>query len=133
MRDLRNFALPMAALLAGLVLTPAAALADTIITGLNHSDQPVTVNVGFNAEVPIADPDETRLAATQKVWRERVYRLGREECTRLLAVVAETCRLTSINVSTDIRQYPYNPTLPLLYINGNDEFAITVKYEADAE
>jgi hypothetical protein len=61
MRNLRNLALPAVALLAGLTLAPGAAVAvavavaETSVVALFPAGQPVTVNVGFNAEVPLAD------------------------------------------------------------------------------
>ncbi len=132
MRELRNIALPIMGLLAGLVLTPAAALAEASVVALIPVGRPVTVNVGFNAEVPLVDPDEAKLAAAQKAGREYVYKLARNECALLLATIAKTCIPTSLHVSTNVRQQNYYATEPLLYIDGNADFTITLKDEAVA-
>ncbi len=132
MRSLRFFALPAVVLLAGLVFAPGAAPAEASVVALIPVGRPVTVNVGFNAEVPLVDPDEAKLAAVQKAGREYFYKLARGECALLLATIAETCILTSLHVSTNVRQQNYYATQPLLYIDGNADFTITLKNEAVA-
>jgi len=126
MRSFRIFALPAVALLAGLVLAPGAAPAEATIMALAHGGQPVNVNVGFNTQVPLPDLSEETLAAAQRAGREYVYRLGREECLLLKAIIAKTCRLTNLNINTQIQQHN-NPATPLLYINGNATFTIGLK------
>ncbi len=126
MRDLRILALPAMALLAGLALAPGAAPAKASIVALPHGTQPVNVSVGFNTQVPLPDLSEETLAAAQKAGREYVYRLGRDECALLKAVIAKTCRLTNLNINTQIQQHN-NPAAPLLYINGNATFTISLK------
>ena len=134
MRDLRNFALPVVALLAGLVLAPGAAVAEaSIMAPFPGGAQPVNVSVGFNTQVPLPDLSEETLATAQRAGRAYVYRLGRDECALLKATIAKTCRLTNLNINTQIQQHN-NPGTPLLYINGNANFTISLKDEtADAE
>ena len=126
MRVLRLFTLPAMALLAGLALAPGAAPAAASIIALPHGSQAVNVSVGFNTQVPLPDLSEETLAAAQKAGREYVYRLGRDECALLKAVIAKTCRLTNLNINTQIQQHN-NPGAPLLYINGNATFTISLK------
>ncbi len=128
MRDLRNFALPAVALLAGLVLAPGAAPAEASIMAPFDGGQPVNVSVGFSTQVPLPDLSEAALATAQRAGREYVYRLGRDECALLKAIIAKTCRLTNLNINTQIQQHN-NPGLPLLYINGNANFTISLKDE----
>ncbi len=131
MRIYRFFALPAVALLAGLTLAPGAAPAEATIMALpDHGAQSVNVNVGFNTQVPLADLSEASLAAAQKAGREYVYRLGREECALLRAIIAKTCRLTNLNINSQIQQYSH-PGAPQLYINGNASFTITLKDEVE--
>jgi len=133
MRDLRNIALPVVALLAGLVLAPRAAPAEASIMAPFDGGQPVNVSVGFSTQVPLPDLSEETLATAQRAGRAYVYRLGRDECALLKATIAKTCRLTNLNINTQIQQHN-NPGLPLLYINGNANFTISLKDEAaDAE
>ena len=133
MRDLRNIALPVMALLAALVLAPRAAPAEASIMAPFDGGQPVNVSVGFSTQVPLPDLSEETLATAQRAGRAYVYRLGRDECALLKATIAKTCRLTNLNINTQIQQHN-NPGTPLLYINGNANFTISLKDEAaDAE
>ncbi len=127
MRGLRFFALPALALLAGLSLAPAPAPAETSILALTHGGQPVNVSVGFNTQVPLPDLREATLAAAQKAGREYLYRLGREAGALLKAVIAKPCRLINLNVNTQIQQQRHNAAQPLLHINGNATFTISLK------
>ncbi len=131
MRELRILALPAVALLAGLMLAPGLAPAKaSIMAPFPGGGQPVNVNVGFNTQVPLPDLSEETLAAVQKAGREYVYRLGRSECALLKAIIAKTCRLTNLNINTQIQQHNNQP--PRLHINGNATFTISLKEEADA-
>jgi hypothetical protein len=131
MRDLRFLALPAMALLAGLVLAPGAAPAEATIMALPHGTRPVNVSVGFNTQVPLADLSEETLAAAQKAGREYIYRLGRDECALLKAIIAKTCRLTNLNINSQIQQHN-TAQPPRLHINGNATFSISLKDAAEA-
>jgi hypothetical protein len=126
MRDLRIFALPAVALLGALTFAPGAAPAEATIMALGHGAQPVNVSVGFNTQVPLADASAETLAAAQRAGREYVYRLGREECALLKEIIAKTCRLTNLNINTQIQQHNNNQP-PRLHINGNANFTISLK------
>ncbi len=134
MRGLRFFARPRAlaalALIVGLTLAPAAAPAETSILALTHGGQPVSVSVAFNTQVPLPDLSEAALTAAQRAGREYLYRLGREECALLKAVIAKTCRLTNLSVNTQIQQQRHNAAQPMLHINGNPSFTIGLKDDA---
>lgn len=94
-----------------------------------HGAQVVTVNVSFSTQVPLADFSEETLAASQKSGRSFIYRLARDECAVLKTIIAETCRLTSLNVSTQIQRHNQrNPVM--LYINGNANFSVGLKTDA---
>ena len=88
-----------------------------------HGAQVVTVNISFSTQIPLADLSEETLAASQKSGRSFIYRLARGECAVLKSIIAETCRLTSLNVSTQIQRHN-NQNPVMLYINGNANFAI---------
>ena len=124
MLDIRFHGLSTIALLAALSLAPSAAEATFL------GAQPVNVSVGFNTRVPLADLSQDALAEAQKAGRERLYRLGRDECALLKATIAESCRLKNLNVNTQIQGH--NTGQPLLYINGNANFTISLKDEAPA-
>ncbi len=131
MRDLRIIALPAVALLGALTLAPGASPARaSIMAPFPGGDQAVNVSVGFSTQMPLPDLSEAALAAAQRAGREYVYRLGRDECALLKAVIAKTCRLTNLNINTQIQQHNNQP--PRLHINGNATFTISLKDEAES-
>ena len=92
----------------------------------------VNVNVSVNMEIPLADDDTETIAAAQVDGRKILYRLATTECPILLETIAETCRLTNLNVSTQIRRQ--NAAKPIsLYVSGNAQFAISLKPEGEME
>jgi hypothetical protein len=122
--------LPAVVLLAGLTLAPGAGASKASIMALPHGARPVNVSVGFNTQVPLADLSEETLAAAQKAGREYIYRLGRDECALLKAIIAKTCRLTNLNVNSQIQQHN-TAQPPRLHINGNATFTISLKDEVE--
>ncbi len=94
-----------------------------------HGAQVVTVNVSFSTQVPLSDLSDETLVASQKSGRSFIYRLARDECAVLKSIIAETCRLTSLNVSTQIQRHNQrNPVM--LHINGNANFSVGLKTDA---
>ncbi|NNE21124.1 MAG: hypothetical protein HKN11_00805 [Rhizobiales bacterium] len=92
----------------------------------------VNVNVSVNMEIPLADDDTQTIAAAQVDGRKILYRLATTECPVLLETIAETCRLTNLNVSTQIRRQ--NAAKPIsLYVSGNAQFAVSLKPEGEME
>jgi len=89
----------------------------------------VNVSVNFSTQVPLPDLSEAAIAETQKSGRLSLYRLARDECEVMKSVIAEACRLTNMNISTQIQNYN-NQNPVMLYINGNANFTISLKDEA---
>jgi len=88
----------------------------------------VNVSVSFNTQLPLPDLSEEALAASQKSARLSMYRLAKDECEVMKMVIAEACRLTNVNVSTQIQNYN-NGEPVMLYVNGNANFTISLKDE----
>jgi hypothetical protein len=86
----------------------------------------VNVSVSFSTQMPLADMTDQTLASTQKKGRTFVYRMAREECTVLKAVIAETCRLASLNVSARLNNHSNNQPVTL-HLNGNARYLISLK------
>jgi hypothetical protein len=119
--------LVLAALALPALLMPAHSR-DMVRHGAVLGEAPITVNVSFNIQMPLDSLDEAAIVEAQKNGRALIYRLARNECQTLLEEIAETCRLTNLNASTQIPQpRRMNP----LYINlsGNAQFAISLKAE----
>jgi hypothetical protein len=91
-----------------------------------HAADVVSVSVNFNTQVPLADLSEETLATSQKAGRKFVYRLARDECAVLKAIIAKTCRLANLNISTQIQNYQ-NQNPIMLHVNGNANFVISLK------
>ncbi len=89
----------------------------------------VHVNVSFNSQIPLADTSDGAIANTQRTGRRFIYRMAVKECTVLKETIAETCRLTNLNVSTNVQnQSGNNPVM--LNLSGNAQFAISLKSDS---
>jgi hypothetical protein len=128
---MRNRRLPTVLTLAVLAVTtlslvplwPASAGARSMAL---HAADVVSVSVNFNTQVPLADLSEETLATSQKAGRKFVYRLARDECAVLKAIIAKTCRLANLNISTQIQNYQ-NQNPIMLHVNGSANFVISLK------
>ena len=108
---------------AGLASTPAAS--SRMVSGLPGHDF-INVSVSMNMQVPLADGDTATLQSAQIDGRKMLYRLATSECPVLMETIAQSCRLTSMNVSTQLRHQNRN-TPYMLHLNGSAQFAITLK------
>ncbi len=87
----------------------------------------VNVSINFNSQSPLTETSEKAISMLQKMGRKMIYRMAREECETLRSTIAKTCSLTSLNVSSQVRQQHNRPNS--LHINGSAQFAITLKPE----
>ena len=88
----------------------------------------VKVNVTFTMELPLPDESQKALTTMQTKGRRQIYKFAKGECTVLKEVIADACRLTNLQVSTQVRRQQGH--LPVIvYLNGNAGFAITLKNE----
>ena len=116
-------AIALAAAVSVMALTPASASNRAM---MHAGMQPVNVSVSYNSHFPIADLSDEAVSKAQREGRIMLYRLARSECKLLLSTIAETCRLSHLNVSTQI-QDPGHSNPPRLYINSSATFQITLK------
>ena len=120
----------MVAAVVGTLLAPTASPArDIAQRNALIGAAPVNVNVSFNIQMPLDSLDEAAIVEAQMHGRALIYRLARNECQVLLEEIADTCRLTGLNASTQIPQARHqNP----LYINlsGNAQFMISLKADS---
>lgn len=91
-----------------------------------HGPDVVRVTVSFNMQIPLTDTSEASLTSSQKERRKLIYRMANQECVVLKEVIAETCRLTNVNVSTRVRHKAHDSTYNL-HLNGSAQFAIGLK------
>lgn len=120
-------AIPFAVLVLAVVLWSGAATARKMPI---NPGQFVNVNVGVSIQMPLADESEETLVNAQRDARKFIYRMASKECTTLKATIAKTCRMTNLNISSQIREHG-NQGAVKLYLNGNAQFSITLK-DADA-
>lgn len=94
-------------------------------------EEVVNVSVSFNSQTPISDLTEETITRVRNEASRVLYEMAKKECALMLEVIAQTCKLTNLNVSTQIQNY--NNQAPLqIYINSNANFAITLKGEEEA-
>lgn len=120
----RVVALPCAAVLLAAGFSPQSASGRSMAV----HDQFVNVSVSFNTQTPLPDLGEAAVTERQERARRSIYRLASQECVLLKDTIARTCRLTNINVSTQIQQYDNQS--PILYVNGSANFAVTLREDA---
>ena len=114
-----------ATMTAPITSTASASMRSSLMQG----PEIVYVNVSFNSQAPLADTSDEAIARTQKTSRRFIYRMAVKECAELKETIAETCRLTNLNVSTNVQhQFGNNPVM--LNMNGNAQFAIGLKSDS---
>ena len=86
----------------------------------------VSVNVNFQTQIPVADVSADGVIKSQESARKMLYELANKECALLKEAIANTCRVTNLNVNAKLN-YPSNQNPPFLYINSNARYAITLK------
>jgi|GEM_PF-1988141 len=111
-----------ATMIAPMISTASASMRSSLLQG----PEIVNVNVSFNSQVPLADTSDDAIADTQRTGRRFIYRMAVRECAVLRETIAQTCRLTNLNVSTNVQLQP-NRSPPMLNLNGNAQFAISLK------
>ena len=122
----RKFAFGLALAVLALTQLPSTAAAQSMPF---PPARVVNVSVNFSTQVPLPDLSEEAIAESQKSGRLSLYRLARDECDVMKTVIAEACRLTNMNISTQIQNYN-NQNPVLLYVNGSANFTISLKDEA---
>ncbi len=121
MSHLKHMTVAAIALLSTIPL--ATAEASRLTAHVPGSDV-INVNVSINLEIPVTDRSLKTVSREQREGRKVLYRLATSECQVLTATIAQTCRLTNLNVSTQLRNKQS------MYVNGNAQFAITLKASA---
>jgi len=114
-------ALP-ATTMAPMTSTASASMRSSLLQG----SETVNVNASFNSQAPLADTSDEAIASTQRTSRRFIYKMAVRECAVLKETIAETCRLTNLNVSTNV-QHPSGNNPAMLNLNGNAQFAISLK------
>ena len=106
--------------------TASASMRSSLLQGAEI----VNVNASFNSQAPLADTSDEAIANTQRTGRRFIYKMAVKECAVLKETIAETCRLTNLNVSTNVQhQSGNNPVM--LNLSGNAQFAISLKSDGD--
>jgi hypothetical protein len=111
-------------------------LASAMIVGANSSRavskqliqpfQPeiINVNISFSTQTPLTDTSKQAIDAIQYNGRKLFYLMTQRECETMLEVLASSCKLKSLNMSSRIQQ---NNGRTLIYLTGSARFFITPK------
>lgn len=86
----------------------------------------INVNVSFNMQIPIAGDEMSMLSDARSRGRKMIYKQAVTECPVLLETIAATCRLTGLNVSTQVNRNNSNRG-PFMNLSGSAQFSITLK------
>ncbi len=117
----------ISAAVAAVLATSAGAGSATARLVSPYHTNTVNVSVSFNSQTPLAETNDKAVAAIQKMGRKLIYRMAQEECKTLRSTIAQSCQLTNLNVTTQLRHQHNRPNS--LYINGSAQFSITLKKE----
>jgi hypothetical protein len=107
-------------LAATLPLVPASAQP---VPGSRGETVRVHVNVHFFVPSSLGDDEES--AKARERARRMVYEMAGRECEILRQVIADDCKLETLNVNVNVRQSPQQPDGFL--VNGSAAYRITRK------
>lgn len=117
-------ALTAAVLFTIATLTPInTAQSSRIMVPVPH--KAINISVSFNSTVPLTEEAPEKIAEMKKSARTMFYRFASQECVVLKETIAETCKLRSLNISSQIRQH--GNAQPSIYMNGSAQFSVTLK------
>lgn len=97
----------------------------------NNRNQTVTVSVNYTFTLPADGGTDAAQSASER-GRRQAYDMAGRECANLLATIAETCSLGSVNVSSQPqRAYAQQPDGINIRVSAN--FRITPKAQTSSE
>ena len=85
----------------------------------------IWMNTSYSLQMPADADTDTRITEQEKTLKRSMYERAARECEDLKATIAQTCQLTSINVSTQINRNPGTPTQ--IYVSTNVQMQVTIK------
>ncbi len=120
---LRYLALP--ALVAGAIAAATAAPAQTIVINPDRQGmqpppvpaaQPIRISLSVNMFVPTPGDDSAQALKAQEDGRKMIYEFAARECDVLRDVLANDCRLESININ--VQHVPANQNFNGAKVDG---------------
>lgn len=85
----------------------------------------IWVNTSYSLQIPADADADARVTEQEKTLKRSMYERAARECEDLKATIAQTCQVTSINVSTQINRNPGTPTQ--IYVSTNVQMQVTIK------
>lgn len=85
----------------------------------------VMFNTSFSINAPMTATDLAGKAAEEDAYRASLYARSSAECELVLATIAATCEVTSVNVSTQVSASPGQPDY--LYASANVTMQVKLK------
>lgn len=85
----------------------------------------VMFNTSFSINAPMTALDVAGKTAEEDAYRASLYARSNAECELILATIAGTCVITSVNVSTQVSASPGQPDY--LYASANVTMQVELK------
>lgn len=85
----------------------------------------IAVNTSYNVSAPMTAQTPDEEAAEDLKYRTQMYAQSAKECADLLALIATSCSITNIAVSTQITRQPGLTTQ--MYASGNVTMMVEMK------
>jgi hypothetical protein len=103
----------------------AAALLATLAGPVFAAGPTIWVNTSYSQQMPVDAEADNRITEQEKTLKRSMYERAARECEDLKATIAQTCQITSINVSTQINRAPGAPSQ--IYVTSNVQMQVTIK------
>ncbi|MDH4983155.1 hypothetical protein [Hyphomicrobium sp. D-2] len=120
---MRVATLPYGRLLAFLPLAVLSVPADAQTR--NFLQRPTTITVQYVLRLPLKSDGLAEQQTAMEEGRKALYAMSARECTALMATLASSCRLASLNIQTNVgRPRPDDHTITL---SANAQYQIELK------
>jgi len=111
--------------LAVLLAAAAPAMAEDRSQTAPPNPGPLTVSVSYSLNAPLTSTAPEDVAEQDRSFRRAMYERAVGECEDLLATIAASCTIGSINVSSQVNVFPGQP--PTIYVSTNVSMQVTRK------
>lgn len=109
------------------LLSMSLPLAAQTVSTRNYLKRPTTVSVQYMLRLPLKSDDVAEQEKVMETGRRRLYEIGAKECEAILATLASSCTLSSLNVQSN--NYRQRNEDNFVTLTANAQYQIEVKSE----
>lgn len=109
------------------ILSMSSSLAAQTVSARNYLKRPTTVSVQYMLRLPLKSDDVAEQESVMEKGRRRLYEIGARECDAILATLASSCTLSSLNVQSN--NYRQRNEDYFVTLTANAQYQIELKSE----